>query len=399
VTQRLTMAFLTPFFPYPLDHGGAVRIFNLLRHLADECEITLLALADSFPAPDALEALWPYCRDIQVFLRTNKRHAYTPRLAPPAIFLDNVPDLYHTLHRLQTQTPFDILQVEYPSMAQYLVHQQGSVTLLTEHDITYLSCYRRFRLERSWPLKIRRFMGFITFFYYEMRQLPRFDAVIAMSEYDRQVLQRRLPRLFIEVIPNGVDCAHFIPRPQSTSTEKTLLFVGNFHHPPNVDAVRFLLDQIWPQLMQVYPSLRLIIVGPEPPPEVQAAANARLIVTGRVADVREYYAQADAIVVPLRFGSGTRIKILEAFAAGVPVVSTPLGIEGINAEPEKHFLQAETPQAFVQQIGRLLNTPVLGESLAREARRLVEEQYDWKALARRQFDLYLRVLQRREAKS
>ena len=75
MTQRLTMAFLTPFFPYPLDHGGAVRIFNLLRHLADECEITLLALADSFPAPDALEALWPYCRDIQVFLRTNKRHA------------------------------------------------------------------------------------------------------------------------------------------------------------------------------------------------------------------------------------------------------------------------------------------------------------------------------------
>ncbi len=391
---------MTPFFPYPLDHGGAVRIFNLLRHLAaDGCEITLLALADSSPAPDALEALRPYCRDIRVFLRTRPRQAYTPRLAPPAVFLDDVPDLHRTLQGLQAQTPFDILQIEYPSMAQYLRHRQDSVTLLTEHDVTYLSGYRRFRLERSWPLKIRRFMAFITFFYYEMRQLPRFDTVITMSDYDRQVLKRWLPHVPIEVIPNGVDCTHFVPCPHPATTEKTLLFVANFRHPPNVDAALFLLEQLWPALKQTFPALRLIIVGPEPPPEVQAAADARLIVTGWVPDVRDYYAQADAVVVPLRFGSGTRLKILEAFATGVPVVSTSLGIEGIDAAPERHFLQAETPQAFVQQIGRLLNTPSLGMELAREARRLVEEQYDWKALAKRQFDLYGRLISRRRSQS
>jgi len=392
------MVCLSPFFPYPPDHGGAVRIFNLLRYLADGCDITLLTLTDVLPSPEALETLRPYCRDIQVFPRTRQRRSYTPRLVPPAVFLDDVPDLHSTLQKLQTQMPFDILQIEYPSMAQYLAYRQNSATLLTELDVTYLSCYRRFRLERSWPLKIRRFLAFITFFYYEMRQLPRFDAVIAMSEYDRQVLHRWLPRLPIEVIPNGVDCTHFVPRPQPVSAEKTLLFVGNFRHPPNVDAVRFLLEQIWPPLMHTRSTLRLVIVGPEPPPEVQSAANTRLIVTGRVADVRDYYAQADVLVVPLRFGSGTRIKILEAFAAGVPVVSTLLGIEGINAEPERHFLQAETPQTFVQQIGRLLNTPALGERLAREARQLVENRYDWKALAEHQFDLYLRVMQGRKTR-
>lgn len=400
MNQCLRMACLTPFFPYPLDHGGAVRIFNLLRHLAAAgCEITLLTLADSSPAPDALEALRPYCRDIRVFLRTRQRQAYTPRLAPPAVFLDDVPDLHRTLQGLQVQTPFDILQIEYPSMAQYLRYRQHSVALLTELDVTYLSCYRRFRLEHSWPLKIRRFMAFITFFYYEMRQLPRFDAVITMSDYDRQVLKRWLPHVPIEVIPNGVDCTHFVPCLHPATTEKTLLFVANFRHPPNVDAVLFLLEQLWPPLKQAFPALRLIIVGPEPPPEVQAAADARLIVTGWVPDVRDYYAQADAVVVPLRFGSGTRLKILEAFAAGVPVVSSSLGIEGIDAEPERHFLQAETPQAFVQQIGRLLNAPSLGMELAREARCLVEEQYDWKALAKRQFDLYGRLISRRRSQS
>jgi len=381
---------LTPYLPYPLDHGGAVRIFNLLRHLADACDITLLTLTDSPPAPETLEALRPYCQAVQTFPRINQRRSYSPRLAPPAVFLDDVPELHRVVQGLQAQTPFDILQIEYPSMAQYLAYRQHSATLLTELDVTYLSCYRRFRLERSWPLKLRRFLGFITFFYYEMRQLPRFDTVIAMSDYDRQVLQRWLPHLAIEVIPNGVDCTYFAPRHQPAA-EKTLLFVGNFRHPPNVDATLFLIAQVWPELRQSFPTLRLVIVGPEPPPEVQVAADTRLIVTGRVDDVRDYYAQADAMIVPLRFGSGTRLKILEAFATGVPVISTALGIEGIQAEPKRHFLQAETPQAFVQQVGRLLSDIALREQLACNARRLVEARYDWKVLAEQQMALYMRL--------
>ncbi len=394
MTHRPTVLCLAPYLPYPLHHGGAVRIFNLLRHLADACDITLLALSDTSPSADALDALRPYCQVVQTFLRPKRRHFYPPRLAPPAVFLDNVPELHRTVQQLQTQTTFDILQIEYPSMAQYLTYRQNSATLLTELDVTYLSCYRRFRLEHSWPLKIRRFLGFVTFFYYEMRQLPRFDTVIAMSDYDRQVLLRWLPRLSIAVIPNGVDCAYFMPRLQPVSVEKTLLFVGNFNHPPNVDAALFLINQVWPELSRSFPTLRLIIVGPEPPPEVRTAANAHLIVTGRVDDVCDYYAQADAMIVPLRFGSGTRLKILEAFAAGVPVISTSLGIEGINAEPERHFLQAETSQAFVQQVRRLLNTPTLGEQLAHYARSLTETQYDWKILAEHQLKLYLRLMQR-----
>jgi glycosyltransferase involved in cell wall biosynthesis len=363
--------------------------------LSEKCEITLVALDNAIPDSEAMAALQPYCRSVHTVVRPGHPRLFPPRLAPPAVFLDDVPELRQTVQMLQTQTPFDILQIEYPSLAQYLAYRQNSVTLLTELDVSYLSCYRRFRLERSWPLKIRRFLGFVTFFYYELRHLPRFDTVIAMSDYDRQVLQRWSPRLPVEVIPNGVDCTHFVPRPQPASTEKTLLFVGNFRHPPNVDAALFLLKQVWPELMQAVPTLRLIVVGPEPPPEVRAAANTRLIVTGRVADVREYYAQADGMVVPLRYGSGTRLKILEAFAAGVPVISTPLGIEGIKAEPERHFLKAETPQAFVRQIERLLSDLTLGEQLARNARGLVEAHYDWKALAGRQLEVYLRPIQSR----
>jgi glycosyltransferase involved in cell wall biosynthesis len=297
---------------------------------------------------------------------------------------------------LQDAAHFDIMQIEFPSLASYLDYKGNSVTFLTEHDVTFVSCYRRFQLERAWPLKLRRFMAFATFLLYELQHLPRFDTVIAVTEHDRDVLLRWLPRLSVVPILSGVDCEYFAP-PDHPPAIETLLFVGNFNHPPNIDAILFFVQEVWPELSNRFPNLRLLIVGAAPPLTIQAFANDRVIVTGRVPDVRPYYAQASAVVVPVRFGSGVRIKMLEAFAAGVPVISTTMGAEGIEAEPNVHYLLADSPEAFITQISRLIQDKSVGELLRRNARHLVESQYDWQVLAQQQLELYERRRRQRQS--
>lgn len=385
--KRLSVLWLAPFVPYPPRHGGAVRIFNLIRRLGRELDIDLCTLSDG-PAPAAdLDALREHCRSVQVFARNTRLHPWPPRLAPPAVYLDDVRAMRQAVAARQSAGRADILQIDYPSLATYLDFRRDSRTCLTEHDVSFLSQYRRFQAAAGVAGKVRGLLAAGTFFYYERRHLPRFDAVIAMSEFDRRMLQRFIPGLPLTVVPNGVDCEYYVPQPAVPAGDPALLYAGNFGHPPNVDAMLWFARAIWPALAARLPNLRCFVVG-RPAPEIAALASDRIIVTGSVPDLRPYYAQAAAVVVPIRVGSGTRLKILEAFAAGVPVVSTTLGAEGIPAQPERELLIADTPQAFVDQTTRLLADRDLAESIRRRARGLAETAYDWKILAGRQMALY-----------
>ncbi len=392
-STRLAVTWIIPFVPFPPEHGGAVRIYNLLRHLARHCDIDLFALTDQMPSDAHLAVLEKTCRSVQVFARqpTGPRPVRL-RLVPPAVILDDVPAMHAALAAsARSAQPNHIFQVDYPSLAQYLVHKGQATPVLTELDVTYLTLLRRARVEKNWLIKLRRLVASALFYAYEMRHLPRFDAVIAMSEHDRDELDQRLPGLNVISIPNGVDCAHFQFVPATPPGER-LLFLGNFNHPPNVDAVLYFVEKVWPGLAARQPDLELMIVGADPPAQIVDRAEQHIHVLGRVDDVQVCYAQARALVVPMRFGSGTRLKILEAFAAGTPVISTALGMEGLDALPEQHYLAADSPEAFHRQIERLLTEPSLGEMLSQHARALVETHYDWQILADQQLTLYHRLL-------
>jgi glycosyltransferase involved in cell wall biosynthesis len=392
--QRMSVLWLAPFVPYPPVHGGAVRIFNLIRELSRHVDISFLALSDGQPDAQSTQVLRAYCQTAEAFPRPEHTVWFPPRLAPPAVYLDDVPALRRAVQSLQESVHFDIMQVDYPSLTPYLDYRRDSGTILTELDVTFLTCFRRFRAERVWSRKLRRFAAFVSFFYYEIRHLPRYDMVITMSDHDRQVLNRWLPRLPIAVIPNGVDCNHFaLPEQLPDTQSPALLFVGNFSHPPNVDAVLYFVQQVWPELSAHFPALRFLVVG-YPSPEIKAVTSERVVLCGQVPDIRDFYTQSSVFVVPVRYGSGTRLKVLEVFAAGVPMVSTSLGAEGIDAQPERDYLVADSPQAFVAQIARLLQDRALAESLRRNARRLVERTYDWGILAGQQMEVYERIYQR-----
>lgn len=384
---RLQVTWLTPFVPFPPDHGGAVRIYNLIRHLSDQCDIDLLALSDESRAAIDLAPLQTYCRSVQIFQRAPRQRSLSLNLHPPAVRLDDVVSLHQALQSTQKTGTTQILQIDYPSLAQYHRYRGKAATVLTAHDVTYLTLKRRASLEDSLPIKLRRLLAAALFYRYEINMLPRFDAVVTMSEYDRQTFQAHMPHARLVSIPNGVDCAAFTLADYPPAQPR-LLFLGNFQHPPNVDAVLYFAQEVWPRLSAQFGEVIFTIVGANPPDVVKALATDRIHVMGRVPDVNQFYAQALAMVVPLRFGSGTRLKILEAFGAGTPVISTSIGIEGLEVIPDTHFLAADTPEAFIAQVNRLLTEPTLGQLLRQNARALVEHQYDWKKLAAQQLELY-----------
>ena len=223
----------------------------------------------------------------------------------------------------------------------------------------------------------------------ERRFLRQADQVWACSEDDALLLKqmyRHKPKIY--AIPNGINVAHYdsvragqcIPPTELKPTGRNLLFLGQYNYPPNRQAAEILLKQIYPQLKKTYPDCRLLLAGRNPTPSMSAAAqqDPNVIVTGSVADVRPYLAAASVMILPLLQGSGTRLKIIEAFAAGCPVVSTEIGAKGLNAQDRKHLLirSVEELGAGVEQ---LWSEPSLRENLIQSAYELVQAQYSWEA--------------------
>jgi glycosyltransferase involved in cell wall biosynthesis len=199
---------------------------------------------------------------------------------------------------------------------------------------------------------------------------------VTVSEVDRRLLLTTNPRLRVDVIPNGVDTKIYQPLPEGDSTP-ALVFVGNMDYRPNVDAMMYFCSQVLPRVRCALPDVQMWIVGINPRAEVRHLEGEGVHVTGRVDDVRPYYARSTACVVPLRAGGGTRLKILEAMAFGRPVVSTTIGCEGLDVVDGEHLFIADSADEFAEQTVRLLLDEALRRRVATEARRLAETCYDW----------------------
>jgi len=199
-------------------------------------------------------------------------------------------------------------------------------------------------------------------------------------------LRERAPETPVKVIPNAVCPAALLSESSGTNT---LLFVGTMSYPPNADAVRFFCKQIFPLIRQRVPDVKLCVVGLEPPPEVRALeALGNIVVTGEVEDLTEYYRQAQVVIVPMRAGAGTRLKILEAMALGRPVVSTSVGCEGLAVRHGEHLMVADQPADFAGQVIELLANHEQRRRLCQRARRLVEQHHDWNVIGEQFLNLF-----------
>lgn len=231
----------------------------------------------------------------------------------------------------------------------------------------------------------------------EDKLLARCDAHAVCSERERQSLASRAPGARIEVIPNGVDVEYYSEGSGRGERDdrNAVLFVGSMDYGPNIEGAVLLVREVWPVLRARHPHLRLLLVGSRPAPEVRSLAQVPgVTVTGTVEDVRSYYREASAAVVPLRVGGGTRLKIMEAMACGVPVVSTTLGAEGLGVEHGRDLLIADTAAEMAAAVASLVNDAALAGSLAEAGRALVRERYDWPISGARLRSLYGEILGR-----
>ncbi len=367
-------AVLTPYLPWPPSHGGAVRLYNLLRKCSERFDIVLFGFEDGQKAAD-LEKLADFCA--AVFTADNPRYL-EPRwstLSPPEACEFYTPGLDRGLREKMRALGVRLLQAEYTQMARY------RPDVLVEHDVTwdlFAQVHERRRTLASWwdLWRWRRF---------EMRAVRVARRVVVMSEKDAALLG---PPKKTAVVPNGVDLERFRAAPERECGPPELLFVGSFRHFPNVRAFEFLLDEVWPRLRGL--DVRLTVVaGPEPEMYWRATPlDGRITVHAYVADVQPLYERATLVLIPTVVSAGTNLKALEAMASQRAIVSTPSGVAGLGLVHGESVWVAETGEAFAAGILKLLADPALRGRLAGAARRHAEQHYSWEAVAQRQMELW-----------
>jgi ribosomal protein S18 acetylase RimI-like enzyme len=384
--RRRPVAVLSPYFPFPLAHGGAVRIFNLLREMSGEFDIFLFAFSDNETSAQHRPVL-DFCARLILVGKPRYREPRWSTLAPPEVHEFRSPAMFEALARIRAAYQIEAVQVEYTMLAPY------SGDVLVEHDVTF-ALYRQIRdrtpgVSQRWDyFRWRRF---------EKKWIGRYQKVVVMSEQDRALLHRLNGRSNgrpnVTVIPNGVDLARFTPEIERPG--QRLLFIGSFRHFPNIVAYRFFVEQVWPILRKHSSEIAFTIVaGPDPLlywrehtglafiPE-----DPRILLLEFVSDVRPLYVEANLAVVPTLVSAGTNLKVLEAMAMDRAVVSTSSGCAGLALEHSVDVWIADQPEDFARAIETLLEDHSLRRRIAAAGRVHAERSYGWPAIGVRQRDL------------
>jgi len=378
--------YLAQLLPYPADAGPKVRIYHVLRHLAQRHEVTLLAFNRPDDPPQAQEHLRQFCAAVHtvpmVRSRSRDLRALLLSLLKGGSFIiqrDESREMIQKVNQLLSEQTFDAVHADQLWMAQYALQARGIRRVLDEHNACFQIFQRLAQGEKN-PLKRiflewewRRLKA------YEMKTCARFDQMVTVTEEDRRTLQSgSRPGPEYSVIPICID-------PEQTSPvtphpgARDILHLGTMFWLPNVEGVLWFAQQVWPQVRSQVPGVTFTIIGKRPPEAVRALATAGGVrVTGYIADPRPFLEAAAAFVVPLHSGSGMRVKILDAWSWGLPVISTRTGAEGIRYIDGENILIADTPEQFAQAVVRVLCDPQLAQRLRENGRRWVETQYNWR---------------------
>ena len=252
----------------------------------------------------------------------------------------------------------------------------SALVVLDEHNIEYELLYRMFRTEKSLTRRLYNGMEYLKFRHEEQQSWKQAGGCILTSEREEKILKAHLPNKPTITAPNGVDIDYFSPTTVPTKPNE-IVFSGLMNYRPNIDGAQYLVREILPLLLAQHPDIHLTLVGMGAGDEIYELADPHVTVTGEVPDVRPYITQAAVVLVPLRMGSGTRLKVLEGLSMEKGIVSTSLGCEGIAVADGKHLLIADTPEAFAGAVTRLMRDPDLSSSLGKQGRTLVKEHYSW----------------------
>jgi glycosyltransferase involved in cell wall biosynthesis len=390
----MQILFVTPFLPSPPRFGGQRRLDGLMRALSKRHEVSVLAFNREDPfAEMSLEASRTYCKEVVVFPEpdlegTREKRLFQARSLASLHSFEYLNfarrrEFQERLDQMLSRGAYDVVQFEFAQMAVYRFARtpgKARAFVLDEHNVEYDVLRRTAEGSTSPVRRIYNALNWRKLAREERKAWGRFDGVVFTSDRDEALVKAESSELRTAVIPNGADVEAFRPL-RGREEPDTLLFFGAISYFPNQDGVVSFIDDILPKIRAKRPNVKLHVLGPGARDEVLARQGNGVEILGMVDDVGPYIDRAAAVVVPLRIGGGTRLKIMEALAKGKALISTRLGAEGIDVVDDEHVLLADEPADFAAAVDRVLGDRMLATRLGDAGRRLIEERYGWQGIA------------------
>lgn len=395
----MKILMLVPFLPNTQTSGGQTRWYNIVKFLSQDHEITLFSLIKDESERRYIPELEKYCKKVMVFMRP--KSPWTVRNLFLAIFG------YYPLLVVRNWSPKErrAVKEELEKEKYDLIHAETFYvmphipptdvpSIMVEQTIEY-QVYKHY-VDHEIPFFLRPFfmIDVMKLRFWETYFWKKATLAVAVSEDDKRVMQYLVPGLKVDVIPNGVDTAHYKEKKvEKFSPSRVMYGVTNFEWLQNREAADLLIDEVWPKIHSKMKDVKLWIVGRMIPERIKKLAEERedIIVTENIADARDAYMGATVMVAPIRGGGGTRLKALEAMAAGLPIVSTSTGVAGLGITSGVHAIISDTMGGLANETVKLLKDPVKLSKIGKAGQKFVEENFDWKAIVKLHDGIYKKV--------
>ncbi|MBU4268223.1 MAG: glycosyltransferase family 4 protein [Acidobacteria bacterium] len=381
----MNVLIVSPFFPFPEDNGSKIRLVSLLKSLKNH-DITIIAFKEQNELIKD-EEIKNICSEYHIFNRPQisyfkelLNHFSSQPLLISRFFCK---EAWEKTKEIVRNKKIDLFIIETLLMVKYAEKVPGTFLILDEHNLEFIRAKSRIVTSKNLLVKIYNYVIMVRLRRFELKAIRKFDCCMVCSDNDKNILVNLLKTDSVIVIPNAVDTDYYFLNRTSINGKK-ILFIGTLWYEPNRDAVLYFVKEILPLLKSRVPEVEFIVVGPGPTQDVIALSNqSNITVTGYVHDIRPYLSEASVFIVPIRMGSGTRLKILTAMSMGIPVVSTSVGMEGIAATNHKDICIADDPREFCDCIYKLLFDIQFSECIGSGGRALIMSQYSRNAIMER----------------
>ena len=378
---------------HPVDKGGKIRSYNMLKELKRSCHITYLTLDDGTADHGARELANEYCHEL-VCVPHQQREKFTAGFYGE-LLLNLASDLPYAIKKYQSAAmrqeiatrvaheDFDVVVCDFLAPAVNVPPRLNCRSVLFQHNVEAMIWKRHYEVQSNVAKKAYLYRQWQKMLAFEAKSCLEFDSVVAVSREDRELMQQQYRVEQIYDVPTGVDTEYFRPSGRVKLQPQNLVFTGSMDWLPNEDAIRYFTSQIMPQIKQAVPEVKLTVVGRNPYPSLVELSkrDPSIVVTGRVEDVRPFMEEAAVYIVPLRIGGGTRLKIYEAMAMEKPIVSTSIGAEGLPVTDGKEIVLADTPGSFAEAVVRLIRQESLASEIGKQAAAKVREKFGWDTVA------------------
>lgn len=395
----MKILFISILLPHPYaDHASAFWSYNVIRHLSKRHDISLISFVRSEKEKECTKYLMDYCRKVEtVILPQNPFRRVWNRvklltLSPLAVSNSYCREMRNKIHAMVKRDKFDIVQMEYTPMGQYVSEITDSATIISLPDLLFVTAKRLVDNLSFSRKKLEWFIDCLICRRYEPNLFVKFDRVLSISQKIKDILLTCNPSLNISVIPTGVDIPNI--RKSHTSGKGTkLIFMGAMWRPQNIDAVLYFYRSVFGLIRKAIPEVTLYIVGGSPAGEISnLASDSNVRVTGYVENLHTLYFKSDVSIAPMRMGGGVQCKVLDAMAFGLPVITTSAGNEGIGARPEKEIIVADSPEDFAERTIELLQDGHRRKIISQNGIDFVRCKFSWEQIIRKLESVYLGCL-------